>query len=155
MEINGLSNFNSISEFTKLSSQNGLVLGKFNNITDGQFLEGHITFDMPQMSDLKIDNETLNDLKALNIDKVASSNDVKSADHLYKSFSAALDDGIKNVNNLQRNADDAVEYFASGGNIDIHSVMIASQKARLGLEMATQMRNKIISAYKEITRMSF
>ena len=155
MEIGGFSNFNSMAEFAKLTSNTGMSIGKFHDINDNKFLEGHVSFDVPKISDMKMDSETLNDLKTLNIEANSNTQNTKSADHLYKTFSAALDDGIKNVNNLQRNADDAVEYFASGGNIDIHSVMIASQKARLGLEMATQMRNKIISAYKEITRMSF
>ena len=35
------------------------------------------------------------------------------------------------------------------------TVVITGSARGLGLEMATQMRNKIVSAYKEITRMTF
>ena len=155
MQINGFSNFNSMEEFNKMSMNGGMQLGKFGTAGSDGFLEGHISFDVPKISDMKMDTETLNDLNALNINPAASSDAPDSADRLYKSFSAALDDGIQNVNNLQRASNDATEYFASGGNIDIHSVLIASQKAKMGLEMSTQLRNKMISAYKEITRMSF
>ena len=152
MQIGGFSNFNSMEEFSKMSMNAGMQVGKFNQ--DG-FLEGHISFDMPKIADMKMDAQTLQDLNALNINPTATSNTADSADKLYKSFSAALNDGIQHVNNLQRASNDATEFFASGGDIDIHSVLIASQKASMGLEMATQLRNKAISAYKEITRMTF
>lgn len=155
MEIGQFSNFNSMDEFAKFSMNNAMQIGKFGQLNDKGFLEGSVSFDVPKISDMKIDTETLNDLNALNINPAASSDAPDSADRLYKSFSAALNDGIQNVNNLQRAANDATEYFASGGNIDIHSVLIASQKAKMGLEMATQLRNKMISAYKEIVKMSF
>ena len=155
MQIGSFSTFNSMEEFAKMSMKSGMELGKFGTFNEKGVLEGGISIDVPKLSDMQIDAETMKDLNALNINPVASSNQIDSADKLYKSFSAALNDGIQNVNNLQRASNDATEFFASGGNIDIHSVLIASQKARMGLEMATQLRNKALSAYKEITRMSF
>ena len=155
MQINGFSNFNSMEEFAKMSMNGGMQLGKFGTTGSDGFLEGHISFDVPKISDMKMDAETLKDLNSLNINPTQSVSAPDSADKLYKSFSAALNDGIQHVNNLQRASNDATEFFASGGDIDIHSVLIASQKASMGLEMATQLRNKAISAYKEITRMTF
>lgn len=153
MQINGFSNFNSLEDFSKMSMNNGMQIGKFGN--QDKFLEGHISFDVPKISDLKLDAQTMQDLNALNINPTNSTDAPDSANKLFKSFSAALNDGIQHVNNLQRASNDATEFFASGGDIDIHSVLIASQKASMGLEMATQLRNKAISAYKEITRMTF
>ena len=146
MEIN---NFNAMNEFNKLTAQNNIQVGKFG---DNSFLEGHISMDVPSLSDMKLDADIMKDLNALNVNPAAKAD---GADSFYKSLSNAIGDGIRNVNELQRASNDATEYFASGGNIDIHSVLIASQKARMGLEMATQLRNKALSAYKEITRMSF
>ena len=155
MQIGEFSTFNPMEEFTKASLKNGMEIGKFGTINENGILKGTISFDVPKISDMKMDAETINDLNVLNVNPSVGSANIDSADKLYKSFSAALNDGIQNVNNLQRAANDATEYFAAGGNIDIHSVLIASQKAHMGLEMATQLRNKVISAYKEITRMSF
>ena len=155
MQIGEFSNFNPMEEFAKASMKGGAPLGKFGTIGEDGFLKGGISFDVPKISDMKLDTDTLKDLNALNINPVESSKDVDSANSFYKSLSTAINDGIHNVNNLQRASEDATEFFASGGNIDIHSVLIASQKARMGLEMATQLRNQAISAYKEITRMSF
>ncbi len=155
MQIGEFSSFNPMTEFNKMSMQNGMELGKFGTLDENGVLKGQVSFDIPKISDMKLDAETISDLDALNVNKVASTGDVTSTDNFYKSLSHAINDGIQNVNNLQRSAEDAQEFFASGGNIDIHSVMIASQKAQMGLEMATQLRNKVISAYKEITRMQF
>ena len=155
MQINNFLNFEPMEGFSNMSMNGGMQLGKFGTMGSNGFLEGHVSFDVPRISDLKMDEQTLKDLNSLNINPTSSVSASDSADKLYKSFSAALNDGIQHVNNLQRASNDATEFFASGGDIDIHSVLIASQKASMGLEMATQLRNKAISAYKEITRMTF
>ena len=152
MEIGEFSTFNPMEEFNKMSAKNGLEIGKFggNNV-----LEGHVSIDVPKISDMKLDAETLKDLNSLNIspaEKVQASEGVAG---FYDSLHKAIGNGIEQVNDLQRNAERAQEYFASGGDIDVHSVMIASQKAYLGLEMASQLRNKIVNAYREISRMNF
>ena len=155
MQIGEFSSINPMAEFSKMSMQNGMEIGKFGSFDNNGVLQGGVSLDVPKISDMKIDAETMNDLAALNVNKTVASSDVTSADNFYKSLSNAINDGIQNVNELQRSAENAQEFFASGGNIDVHSVMIASQKAQMGLEMATQLRNKVISAYKEITRMQF
>ena len=41
----------------------------------------------------------------------------------------------------------------SGEVEELHQVMIAGEKARLSLQLTVQLTNKVIEAYKEITRM--
>lgn len=43
--------------------------------------------------------------------------------------------------------------FISGEVEDLHAVMIATEEARLSLDLALQVRNKIVEAYKEINNM--
>jgi len=153
MEIGQFNSFNAMEQFNKMSAQNnGMELGKFQT---PNVLEGHISMDVPSISNMQLDEATMKDLNALNISPVSSNENINSADSFYKSLGNAMSDGIQNVNKLQREADDAKEFFASGGNIDIHSVMIASQKAQMGMEMAMQLRNKMISAYNDVIKMSF
>ena len=45
------------------------------------------------------------------------------------------------------------EDIAMGGPTSIHDAMIAAEKATLSMEMAIQVRNRIISAYTDITNM--
>lgn len=65
-------------------------------------------------------------------------------------FSKAFGDGLNSVNKTQNEAYTAAETFASGGDISVHEVMAASQKANLTMQMAIQLRNKMINAYTEI-----
>lgn len=47
------------------------------------------------------------------------------------------------------------EAFARGEDVSVHDMMIASEKATLSLQMAMQIRNKMISAYTDIKNMNF
>ncbi len=69
------------------------------------------------------------------------------------SFSDFLKDALKNLNNLQVEADSAAKGLLSGEVSDIHKTMIILEKANLNLRLAVQIRNKIIQAYEEIIRM--
>ncbi len=70
------------------------------------------------------------------------------------SFGNILKDQMSNINQLQAEAAQAKQIYAVGGDIDLHNVMIAGEKAELSLQLAMQVRNKMINAYQEITRMS-
>ncbi len=67
--------------------------------------------------------------------------------------SGAFSDGLNSVNNDALNAERAEEILASGGDISAHEVMIAAEKSNLSLQMAVQIRNKLINAYTEINNM--
>lgn len=71
-------------------------------------------------------------------------------ENLASSFGQAFSDGLNNVNTQQNAAYEAAETFASGGDISVHEVMLASQKANLTMQMAIQMRNRLVTAYNEI-----
>jgi flagellar hook-basal body complex protein FliE len=114
----------------------------FSTPENEELLRGGIS--KTQISD---DPELASDLNTLNGPESMSS------DKTVKSFSNVIGEYINDVNNKQTQAEKAVETFATGGNIDIHSVMIATEKANLSMQLALQMRNKILQAYQEISRM--
>jgi flagellar hook-basal body complex protein FliE len=58
----------------------------------------------------------------------------------------------KTNHNLQK-ADQAVLNANTGGNVDLHEMMIAMEKADISLRFLVQVRNKAIDAYQEIMRM--
>ena len=39
------------------------------------------------------------------------------------------------------------------GSVDVHEAMIALQRADLTLQLAMQVRNKLVQAYQEVMRM--
>jgi flagellar hook-basal body complex protein FliE len=68
-------------------------------------------------------------------------------------FKELLADALGQVNNLQQAADTSIAQFASGKPVAIDEVMLAVQKAELALQMTQQIRNKLVEAYQEVTRM--
>ena len=74
-------------------------------------------------------------------------------DKFMTKVSGAFSDGLNNVNNAALEAERAQEILASGGNISAHEVMIATEKSNLSLQMAVQIRNRLINAYQEINTM--
>lgn len=69
------------------------------------------------------------------------------------SFSDVLKDSIQKVGELEKEADQEAIKLAKMESQDIHSTMIAIEKADLTFQLMMQVRNKIISAYEEIMRM--
>lgn len=69
------------------------------------------------------------------------------------SFKALLTDALAQVNSLQQSADASVAKLASGKPVAIDEVMLTVQKADLALQLTTQIRNKLVEAYQEVSRM--
>ena len=78
---------------------------------------------------------------------------VTSAD-AQQTFANSLKDAISKVNDQQIQSDTMTEKLINGGDVDLHEVMIASQKASITLNATMEVRNKAIEAYQEIMRMS-
>jgi flagellar hook-basal body complex protein FliE len=69
-------------------------------------------------------------------------------------FGATLKGVLNQVNGLQSKAEDASVSFERGETTDIASVMLAREKASVGFQATLQVRNKLLSAYKDIMSMS-
>ncbi len=59
----------------------------------------------------------------------------------------------KDVDGLEKEADEAVQDLIGGGETNIHEAMIALQKADVSFKVLMEVRDKIVSAYKEVMRM--
>lgn len=70
-----------------------------------------------------------------------------------KTFSNFLKDAINQVNDTQIQSDNLTKKMALGENVELHDVMIASQKASITLQATMEVRNKVVEAYQEIMRM--
>ena len=68
------------------------------------------------------------------------------------SFADTLTESLDKVNDLQKEADLAIEDFATGKTRNIHETMIAVNKADLAFRLTMQVRNKIVEAYQEVMR---
>lgn len=68
-------------------------------------------------------------------------------------FSQVFHAGVKALNDTQVKADTLAEQLATGEDVELHDVMIATQEADIALRLATQLRNQALEAYREIMRM--
>jgi flagellar hook-basal body complex protein FliE len=68
------------------------------------------------------------------------------------SFGNMLKDAISTVNDLQKQSDQEIQKVITGESQDLHTTVIAMQKADLSFQMMMQVRNKIVQAYQEIMR---
>ncbi len=68
-------------------------------------------------------------------------------------FSATLNKAVANLNDVQRGSRIAMEDFAAGADIEVHEVMMGIEKADLTMNLALQVRNKILEGYNDIIRM--
>ncbi len=69
------------------------------------------------------------------------------------SFSDILSGAINDVESSRASANQSVEQFLSGEGDDLHSTILASQRAELEFQMFMQVRNKVVSAYQEVMKM--
>jgi flagellar hook-basal body complex protein FliE len=71
-----------------------------------------------------------------------------NGDQFENMFKGILDGTIK----AQSEATGLTEQFIKGGDVELHEVMIAGEKAKTSLQLLMEIRNKSIDMYKELTR---
>jgi flagellar hook-basal body complex protein FliE len=70
-------------------------------------------------------------------------------------FLEALQGAMDQVEQLHQDAQGKVAGMLDGSGEDVHSAMIAVEKAGLAFEMMVQVRNKIVQAYQTVSQMNF
>jgi flagellar hook-basal body complex protein FliE len=69
------------------------------------------------------------------------------------SFGDALKTALDQVNDLQSKSSEISAAYEKGETTDIAAVMLARQQASIGFEATLQVRNRLLSAYKDIMNM--
>jgi flagellar hook-basal body complex protein FliE len=70
-------------------------------------------------------------------------------------FMNTLSNAMDQVGQLQSEADGKVAQLLTGNGQDVHSAMIAVEKASLAFQMMVQVRNKIVQAYQQVSSIPF
>lgn len=68
-------------------------------------------------------------------------------------FLEPLTRGADEINQLAKTSEMATQEAAYGGDVDLHDVMIAAEKASVALQLGLQVRNKLVEAYQDVMRM--
>jgi flagellar hook-basal body complex protein FliE len=71
------------------------------------------------------------------------------------SFVDTLKETIDQVQGAQNQAQSQVTELLNGNGADLHRAMIAVEKADLSFQLMMQVRNKIVAAYQEVSRLQF
>ncbi len=83
-------------------------------------------------------------------DKITGGGSIGETD---KSFNDLLKEQIGKVDQLQKEAGLAIESLAMGNTDNVTEVMAAVEKAGIAFKMLMQIRNKLMDAYREVSRM--
>jgi flagellar hook-basal body complex protein FliE len=70
-------------------------------------------------------------------------------------FLSTLRQSMDQVEGAQGEAAAQVAQLLNGKGADVHSAMIAVEKADLSFQLMMQVRNKIVQAYQQISNMQF
>lgn len=70
-------------------------------------------------------------------------------------FSETLQEAMDQVQSAQGEAEAKVAQLLNGSGGDVHTAMIAVEKADLSFQLMMQVRNKIVQAYQQISNMQF
>ena len=68
-------------------------------------------------------------------------------------FGEVMKGALEQVNDLQAKSSAISESYERGETTDIAAVMLARQSASIGFEATLQVRNKLLTAYKDIMSM--
>ena len=146
-----------------IDGMNFTPISNYNN-----YLKNNVTFD--ENSSMEFENILNNQTMAIqdsfkiqggvelnNFDDIVAQNSIQSSGDnstnggdFIKNMAKSMSSGLSAVNNNVEAANRAQEAMAMGEDVSVHDVMIASEKATLSLQMAMQLRNKLMSAYTEI-----
>ena len=67
-------------------------------------------------------------------------------------FKSVLDTAIQSVQGMQQTAASAVGAVLEGKSGELHTAILATQRAELQFQLFLQMRNKVVSAYQEVMK---
>lgn len=70
-------------------------------------------------------------------------------------FVNTLKQTLQQAEKIQTEADQKVSAMAAGKGVDVQSTMLAVEKANLSFELAMEVRNKIVQAYRDVYNMQF
>ncbi|MBR1977542.1 flagellar hook-basal body complex protein FliE [bacterium] len=146
----GFNALNSINEYNKVFQED---MSRINADIQGQNDFNEI-FDSINN---QIENPTFNAGIAMNVGADAINaqkvENLSDSARMMNTFGNSITGAINSLNETQREAEHAIETLATGGDISIHDVMIASKKSGLAMQMAIQLRNQALNMYNEFKNM--
>jgi len=70
-------------------------------------------------------------------------------------FADVITDAVGQVNQLEEEAHSAVTGLMTGSGVDVHTALIATERANMAFELALAVHNKAVQAYQSVMGMQF
>jgi flagellar hook-basal body complex protein FliE len=96
-----------------------------------------------------LDTGRISELRERAVEEAGESGETGSA----KTFGDFMKDLVQDANESSLVADKKMQEVATGRTKDLHGAVLAVEKADVQFHLLTQVRNKVIDAYREIMRM--
>ena len=100
-----------------------------------------------------MDDPMINRLQGLQTPKDLEMRKSRPQDPNAPKFDDMLAGFVKDVNGLQKNADQSIQKMVSGEIKDVHQVMLAVGEAKVAFNLMLEIRNKTMEAYQELSKM--
>jgi flagellar hook-basal body complex protein FliE len=68
------------------------------------------------------------------------------------SFFNMISEKLHSIDHSIKESDSLMQAYIKGENIPVHDIMIALGKAKTEIQLAVEIRNKLLESYQEITR---
>lgn len=94
----------------------------------------------------------MNNINKIDLNTQINDKNINNKSQKSNEFSKMLDNSLKELNEVQVNADKALADLATGEVKDLHQAALAISKAETSMKLMLEIRNKALSAYKEISR---
>ncbi|HED52380.1 MAG TPA: flagellar hook-basal body complex protein FliE [Gammaproteobacteria bacterium] len=106
------------------------------------------------MSTISNVDQVLAEMRRLTAAAQSTPTELDSTQPAGGNFAALLKQSVDEVNSVQKTAGKLSASFSAGDpNIDVTEVMVAMQKAGVAFQAMTEVRNRLVSAYKDIMSM--
>ena len=129
---------------------------RFNPIENyNEYLKGKASFEVNESFQNDFDRMLQREMESEKISASRKFDNMSPVDSLMHSIETAFGNGLNDVNEKKLYSNSLQEAFARGEEVSVHDIMIASEKSALSMQMAMQIRNKMISAYTDIKNMNF
>lgn len=76
-----------------------------------------------------------------------------SAQSAASDFAGLLKSGASTLSEQTGQASELLSAYAVGENVSPHELVMAMEQAKLSLQLAVEVRNRLVDAYQELTRL--
>jgi flagellar hook-basal body complex protein FliE len=87
------------------------------------------------------------------MESLGQSQVTSSMNDISTSFADLLGQGVNTVNHQLLHATELSNKVALGEAVNLHEVVIAMEHAKLSMELAVEVRNRVLEGYQELMRM--